>query len=102
MTDRLSEDALAELRAAMYQSDDDMSVIDPKNPSAPIDRGKGIMSMPALSAEIRRLQKENEEKDRRIKRLEARMRQFEIAMRRHDKMIDDVRYGLDDKMDRFG
>jgi vacuolar-type H+-ATPase subunit I/STV1 len=99
--DPLEED---DFRARMYgnqDEDDDAEDAKPGDVSAPA-KPTGILSMPALTAMVRTLTKTIEDQDRRIKRLEGRLRQVDRATQRMGRAVNDLDVEVGNKIDRRG
>jgi acetate kinase len=96
--DRLNEDR-GDFLAAMYGQDDQDEGDAAQRPDLP-KKETGILSMPALTNQLRALQKQVEEQDRRMKRLDDRLRRIELHSGRLTRSVNDLDSDLANKIDR--
>lgn len=89
-----------DLYSAMYQSDEEDSAPSSDTPNKPTP-DRGIMNMPQMSSEIRKLKQTIEDQSRLIKRLENRIRNMERHSKSLSGNIDGLYSEIDNKMDRF-
>jgi hypothetical protein len=87
-----------DLYAAMYQDEDDAPVVAPGEKPVP---DRGIMNMPQMSSEIRKLKQIIEDQERTIKRLVNSVKRLERQSNHIAGHINDLSHDLDGKMDRF-
>jgi hypothetical protein len=85
--------------AAMYGNTDttpEQPVRAPGEASVP---PRGIMNLPALSAEVRRLTRELEDQARTVRRLLSRLNHLESVVRQQRSTIHEMARDLDNKID---
>lgn len=93
---------MSDFYATMYQDDEDDnpeagSSTTPQTDVAP----KGILSMPALTSELRKLQKVVEDQARQIRRLEHRCHELRRIAKSHEREIGNVDRRVDGKLDAY-
>lgn len=84
-----------ELLAAMYDDEDDAASVKPETTAT-----TGIMNMPALTSAVRRLEKQNAEQARTIRKLELQVKSLMRYVRSSAQDIHRLEIDLDGKIDR--
>jgi hypothetical protein len=96
----MSDSDKANLLALMYQSDDEEDVEVSSEPKP--ERPYGIMSMPAMSSMLRKMQAQLELQDRTISRLRQRIRNLEKSTGSLGRQITTLDGDMANKVDRRG
>lgn len=99
------EEGKVDLYAAMYQDDEEETeaplISQDGTVATPPTPARGIMSMPAMSAEIRRMQKTIDDQERLIRQLTNRVKAMERHINKYAGHLNDIKRDLDGKLDAF-